>query len=632
MREVYDIEILPNFFCCCFINYDINIRNKFEISERTNDINNLLMFVENSDYLIGFNNEHFDNLLLKKLIELKEKPLNIILKELVELRDLIINEKERENYDKYKKYKYNHSFNSIDLFLYWSKMLRLSKKLSLKGLGVQINHPFLIELPVDPNKDLELDRFDEVIEYCFNDIEITNKLAHIMSNDINLRLSANTLFGFNSLSWDGVKLGLNILIQGIIKDTNIDEKTVKSSRSYRSKVVLKDIILPNITFDNIHIIDNNYFIQDGIMCFKQPKDIYNYLINKEVVKTDELACRLYYNNSVYDIKSGGIHSVHNPEIITHQEDELLLDIDVSGYYPSLGAQWKFVPEHFKEVLPKIIGNYRDERVAIKKSNPNKAALYKLALNGGFYGNLNSEYTCMYDPQALLSVTINGQLFLLMLIEWLEKENISVLMANTDGLTIKMKKNQREVFDIIKSRWEKLTRMELEEVSYSKMIIMNINNYMAIYSDKSKEPKKKGLLVTKPDLGNSVDFLIIPEALEAYFYKNIPVKEFLLSKTNSEDIYLFCKSPKVDKKYNVWWNNIKQQNLNRFYVSKKGAYIYKQRKKVGSNMENILKGYSVILLNNYYEETIKNRDINYSFYELEINKIINQIQSKQITLW
>lgn len=88
---------------------------------------------------------------------------------------------------------------------------------------------------------------------------------------------------------------------------------------------------------------------------------------------------------------------------------------------------------------------------------------------------------------------------------------------------------------------------------------------------------------------------------------------------------------MSKKYKIIYNNQVQQQLNRFYVCKSGAYLYKQ-KNTKSTPDNVLKGYGVEIFNNFVEK--KDYDINYSFYLKKINDIIYNIEKykKQLSLF
>ena len=109
-------------------------------------------------------------------------------------------------------------------------------------------------------------------------------------------------------------------------------------------------------------------------------------------------------------------------------------------------------------------------------------------------------------------------------------------------------------------------VQFERDFYKKIIYSNVNSYIAI--TESGSLKKKGQFVTKPELGNSVDFLAIPKCLELYFIKDIkPEEVFQDPQKYGLHIYDFCASYKVSKDYQVLWDGKKQQRLNRFYVSK-----------------------------------------------------------------
>ncbi len=77
-------------------------------------------------------------------------------------------------------------------------------------------------------------------------------------------------------------------------------------------------------------------------------------------------------------------------------------------------------------------------------------------------------------------------------------------------------------------------------------------------------------------------------------------------------------------------NEKQQQLNRYYVSKSGAILYK-KKKTKKKMDNMLKGWGVKLYNNH-DENMKH-DIDYRYYIQKAKETINNIQrNNQMTLF
>lgn len=88
---------------------------------------------------------------------------------------------------------------------------------------------------------------------------------------------------------------------------------------------------------------------------------------------------------------------------------------------------------------------------------------------------NDKYSWLYDFSYMLSTTINCQLMLSMLAESLfDIPDIQFIQINTDGLTVKIRKEYEELYYQKCKEWEQLTRFELEYAHYSKMIIRDVN--------------------------------------------------------------------------------------------------------------------------------------------------------------
>lgn len=79
-----------------------------------------------------------------------------------------------------------------------------------------------------------------------------------------------------------------------------------------------------------------------------------------------------------------------------------------------------------------------------------------------------------DRIAVLKVTINGQLMILMLCEELELNGIEVMSANTDGIVVKLHKRNKEKFEEIAANWKKITGLEADSEEYKCYINRDIN--------------------------------------------------------------------------------------------------------------------------------------------------------------
>ena len=149
-----------------------------------------------------------------------------------------------------------------------------------------------------------------------------------------------------------------------------------------------------------------------------------------------------------------------------------------------------------------------------------------------------------------------------------------------------------------------------------------------------------MFITEPRLGKGLDSLINAKALIEYFGKGIPVEKTI---SNADSIWDFIKFQKIGKQFNVMWNNEPQQHINRFYVSARGAYLYKVKTQdkinkrsgvmgVETSQQNVLKGFGVKLFNEYVHKEMTEYDIQYSYYINQANKIIAQLEPEQLSLF
>ncbi len=74
--NVYDIEIFPNCFHCCCKDTETGTLYKFEISERVNQLKELVDFFhyKNTNRMFcGYNNHHYDDVVMNYIIDFKTK-------------------------------------------------------------------------------------------------------------------------------------------------------------------------------------------------------------------------------------------------------------------------------------------------------------------------------------------------------------------------------------------------------------------------------------------------------------------------------------------------------------------------------------------------------------------------------
>lgn len=652
---VYDIEVFQNIFHCSVKNTETNDIYKFEISERKNQLRELVKFFKQVDKYItwgdyyttninipanvifcGYNNLHYDNPIINYIIEYEDKLMqyNIptICSSIFNLSKTITTSSE-DNIDAWKHWKYQIWFDTFDILtMLYSNKLRVG----LKEIQVTMQYPNVQEFVCDWTKPLPLEDFDSMIDYNINDIESTSELLNRCKKDVDLRIAIEDEYGVRVLSKDGVNIGMKILTQKYLEKTGLTWQDIKDLRSPMSVIPLKDVILPFIKYDSPilqRVLDDmkNQIVSPGRKGYE----------NKFV-----------FNNLRYSVGVGGIHSVNSPEIIIPRDDEMLIDIDVASLYPSMLIEYEFYPKHLGKEFLEVYKQIKDERIEAKHNGDKvKNETLKLALNG-LSGNLQNEHNFCYSPFAVMQIRINGQLLLLMLAEKLTQIGCRIVQANTDGLFVLLKKDAYSKVNSICREWEQLTKLTLEEDRFKAMYQYAINDYFAITED--NKVKEKGMFITTVKLGKGLTPKIIPKAVISFFKDGIPVEDTI---KNCTDIRDFLMSEKTGKQWHVEYMNEEQQRTNRFYASTNGGYLWKWKggdieedayvwddninsyRKQGTRIDstpkqyqNMLTASGVTLLNKFDDKPIEERKINYRYYIMEAYKIIRDLKPLQLSLW
>lgn len=649
---VYDIEVFQNIFHCSVKNTETNNIYKFEISERKNQLRELVKFFKQVDKYItwgdyyttninipanvifcGYNNLHYDNPIINYIIEYEDKLMqyNIptICSSIFNLSKTITTSSE-DNIDAWKHWKYQIWFDTFDILtMLYSNKLRVG----LKEIQVTMQYPNVQEFVCDWTKPLPLEDFDSMIDYNINDIESTSELLNRCKKDVDLRIAIEDEYGVRVLSKDGVNIGMKILTQKYLEKTGLTWQDIKDLRSPMSVIPLKDVILPFIKYDSP--------ILQRVL-----EDMKNQIVSPGRKGYEN---KFVFNNLRYSVGVGGIHSVNSPEIIIPRDDEMLIDIDVASLYPSMLIEYEFYPRHLGKEFLEVYKQIKDERIEAKHNGDKvKNETLKLALNG-LSGNLQNEHNFCYSPFAVMQIRINGQLLLLMLAEKLTQIGCRIVQANTDGLFVLLKKDAYSKVNSICREWEQLTKLTLEEDRFKAMYQYAINDYFAITED--NKVKEKGMFITAVKLGKGLTPKIIPKAVISFFKDGIPVEDTI---KNCTDIRDFLMSEKTGKQWHVEYMNEEQQRTNRFYASTNGGYLWKWKdtghkegeiitytepyvgerryKASARQYQNMLTASGVTLLNKFDDKPIEERKINYRYYIMEAYKIIRDLKPLQLSLW
>lgn len=322
--------------------------------------------------------------------------------------------------------------------------------------------------------------------------------------------------------------------------------------------------------------------------------------------------------------TGGIHASIHAERVASDKDHIIVDVDVTSYYPSLAIVNNLFPEHLTDEFCRVYADMKAQRVKYKKGTPENAML-KLALNG-VYGDSNNKHSPFFDPQYTMAITVNGQLLLCMLYEQMRKlSGIRLIQMNTDGVTVKIPRTQMKALKEVCDDWEALTGLDLEYASYDLMHIRDVNNYVAVTDD--GKVKRKGAYEYDIAWHQNFSALIVQKAAEAHIIHGTDIGEFVRNHEDLFDFMLRTKVPKtsrlvgIDDEFDCEWE---MQNVTRYYIATDGVELMKIMPPLPKNPDKerriaINKGWKVVPVNRW--RTIDRSTINYQWYIKEATALV-----------
>lgn len=569
----YDIETYPNIFTCAFEEAEGEGKWIFEISDRIHEGIALMTFLnhlkQHKFRMVGFNNIGFDYIVLHELIKaggnIDAYTLYLKCCAIINSNDdtkfgLMIWEDQRyiEQLDLYK----IHHFDNR------------AKSTSLKMLEFNMRLPMIKDLPFKPGTLLTHPQMDELRDYNLNyDVNATKRFYHYTLDAIKFREKLSIKHGKNFLNHNDTKIGKDIMIMQLeAAGIRCFDEWNKPVQTIRTHIVLNDAIFDHINFISPEFQRVKEYLQTQVIT--ETKGVF-----KDLTAT--------VNGFTFVFGLGGLHGSLKNTIAKADDEYAIIDLDVEGYYPSLGIANKLSPLHLTERFSDIHADIKRQRATYKKGTPENAML-KLAGNG-VYGDSNSVYSPFYDPLYTMSITLNGQLLLCALAEQLMQiKHLTLIQANTDGVTVKIRRDQIKYLDAVCKWWEDYTKLTLERNDYSAMYIRDVNNYLAV-DDKGAVCKRKGayahifnppnINIGKGELAWNMNHgaRVIAQTAEYCLTNGMLTAEEIV--TSSPDLYDFCLRTKVPRSSKLvltdsQGNDTPLQNICRYYISKGGGNLTK----------------------------------------------------------
>lgn len=512
---VLDCEVYPNYILFAFKNIDNKNILTIEI-KGSDDFLDEKRYIELNTIMkkrttFGFNSRNYDIPII--LFALKRKKA----KEIYQLSNFIIG---NNSPGWMTLQKFDLVWNNIEIKHFDIQEPTPGVKTSLKLYGARLNSYHLQDLPIEPGTILTENQMESVKKYCINDLNTTIDVFNHIKDRIKLRYDMSNQYDQDLLSKSDSQIAEVVIKSELVKLLNNKKLyTPKIPDNTKFKYYTPDFIkfktkeLQHL----LSIIESTNFELDNKGSIKLPKELKNTMIT--------------LGQSVYQLGIGGIHSTEKKQHVIPNKNQILVDKDVTSYYPSIILNLKLFPKHlgisFLDVYKKIV----EQRLKAKKDG-NKVLneSLKIVINGSF-GKLGSKYSVLYSPDLMITVTLTGQLSLLMLIEELELNGISIVSSNTDGFVSLMDKEKYLIYNNICFDWELNTGFVLEETRYKELYSRDVNNYLAITE---KGLKGKGIF-TINSISKNPQANICINSIINLLTKNIPIEQSII---NCKDLTQF----------------------------------------------------------------------------------------------
>lgn len=642
MIIVYDIETFKNCFTYTGLNIDTREMDIFVIhDELGSDLDAFQIYLkdlkEKKAGMVGFNNVNFDWPIVRAIMN---DELHTA-KQIYNAAQEIVSQEKRTYVQQ--------DIAQLDLYLlnhYDNK----ARNTSLKALQVSCGWDNVMDMPFDHTTLVDKTKLEQVIKYNKNDVEFTAYFYELCHDKVELRKKIGKKYNLKVINKSDVVIGESIFLKYLSEAMKIPTRQLVEIRGKRADVPLSKIILPNVKFESpqfmkllrlmnettssstflkqfVENLNTSITTNDLLDKFRDN----NIRVQRIAQQKKSFSFSVNFGGMRLDYGVGGIHGCMPPGVYLSSKFYKILDIDVKSYYPNLFIQNKLHPRQMKQdVFVKVYGDIFQERVKAQLDGDKLTSdALKLALNGMF-GKTGSDVSCFYDPFVFYAITVNGQLFISMLVERLVAAGAELLQVNTDGVTVSVpRKKEEQILEVCK-QWEQETRLTLEYADYAKMIIRDVNNYIAVYEN--GKVKEKGAFETKKDWHKDNSYMVVPLAVREYFVNGTPIAETL---RKHENILDFCGRYRATKGWHaeyVYLDGNQEKRLNfgkiyRFLPVHRGGVSLKINK--DGREHQLCEGYQTYPFNT--KDTFDKNNLNYGFFENECRKLIELIQPTQLSL-
>jgi hypothetical protein len=559
---VFDIETYPNVFTLAVEHADAPLRWMFEISDWRNDSREIVTFLqflkETDARMVGFNNLGFDYPVVHTLIRMGHSDANTLYQKAM----AIIGSQDEDGS------KWMHLVKPSDQFVTQLDLFKIhhfdnkARATSLKVLEFNMRADSIEDLPFKVGTTLTREQVDVLKKYNQHDVSMTKAFYHKSLDMIHFREELTRKYARDFMNHNDTKIGKDYFVMKLeeagVSCYDYSDKGRTPRQTKRPVIHLKDAILPWISFEQPEF--------NRVLQWLKAQSI----TETKGVFTDLTAT---VNGFTFVFGLGGIHGSVESEVIESDAEHVIVDLDVTSYYPNLAITNGFHPAHLGKEFVSIYKHLFEQRKQYPKKSA-ESAMLKLALNG-VYGDSNNQFSVFYDPLYTMTITLNGQLLLCLLAEGLMTiPGLRLIQVNTDGLTVLVPRSHKIMVDLARMAWQERTGLNLEEAIYKAMMIRDVNNYIGVFEDGST--KRKGAYEYKMGWHQNAGGLVVAKVAEKVLVEGAPIRQTVQQWPEIMDFMLRTKVPRSSYLAIEWDGQPPQQlqNITRYYIAEGGGRLFK----------------------------------------------------------
>ena len=412
-------------------------------------------------------------------------------------------------------------FDSLDCF----QQIDVSRP-SLKKVEGNMGRMILeSSVPFTIDRELTPDEYEDVLHYCMYDVDTTiDVFKKRLKSYFKPKISLVEMLGReDAIKWNTTTISANLLLK----------KPLPKWSNIRVPEWMMDLVPPEV---------------------------------KEMWLTkDKGTMTIFDFENAIQFAFGGLHGAHTS--IKKVKNVKLLD--VTSMYPSIIILLKVLGDEGTKIYQEIL----EKRIAVKHVDKILSDALKLILNS-VYGNLGNQHSLLFNPNALKSVVVFGQIALYELCKRISPF-CTILNINTDGVAF-IPHDERYIPAY--KGWEEEFSLGLEEKDFSQFLQKDVNNYIAVKTDGSLICKGADVNRYEEDaLFKNNNARILDICLVEHLVHGADIYQTLLDNVKNPHLFQYILKAGSTYKGSFDVHGKQYNNVNRVFASKReGFCLYKCR--------------------------------------------------------